>query len=52
MFDAYMMSLKAGALDTKSKTKLKRELFDLKQERKKIEKLANIAKPALANVSQ
>lgn len=52
VFDAYMMSLKAGALDTKTKMKLKRELFDLRQEHKRIEKLANIAKPALPKVSQ
>ena len=44
--DAYMSSLKDGAMDTKTKMALKRRLFELRQEEQKVRRLANIAKPA------
>lgn len=44
--DAYMMAIKSGVMDTKTKMALKRQLMELKQEEMKIRKLVNIAKPA------
>ena len=45
--DAYMSAIKAGAMDTKTKMNLKRRLLELRGEQQRIQKLANIAKPAL-----
>ena len=45
--DAFMQSIKSGAMDTKTRIKLKRELLDLQKEYKRVEKLMNIAKPNL-----
>ena len=44
--DAYMSAIKSGAMDTKTKMKLKCRLLELKQEEQKMRKLVNIAKPA------
>lgn len=44
--DAYMTAIKSGAMDTKTKMKLKCRLLELKQEEQKTRKLVNIAKPA------
>ena len=44
--DAYMLAIKSGMMDTKTKMKLKRQLMELKQEEQKVRKLVNIAKPA------
>ena len=44
--DAYMTAIKSGAMDTKTKMKLKCRLLELKQEEQKVRKLVNIAKPA------
>ena len=44
--DAYMTAIKSGAMDTKTKLKLKRQLLELKQEEQKLRRLVNIAKPA------
>ena len=44
--DAYMTAIKSGAMDTKTKMKLKCRLMELKQEEQKLRKLVNIAKPA------
>ena len=44
--DAFMANIKSGAMDTKTKMALKRRKFDLEKEKAKLEKLANIAKPA------
>ena len=44
--DAYMTAIKSGAMDTKTKMKLKCRLLELKQEEQKMRKLVNIAKPA------
>ena len=42
-----MSAIKSGSkMDAKTKMKLKRQLFDLKQEQQKLQKLVNIAKPA------
>lgn len=49
--DAYMSSIKEGAVDTKTKMGLKRRLFDLRKERGRLERLVNIAKPALMPAS-
>ncbi|XP_059160552.1 kanadaptin-like isoform X2 [Physella acuta] len=45
--DAYMVSIKSGAMDTKTRMKLKGDLLKLKVEEQKLRKLVNIAKPAL-----
>lgn len=51
--DAFMESLKTGTtLDTRTKMKIKRELFELKQQRQKLAKLINIAKPSLPKLMQ
>ena len=44
--DAFMANIKSGAMDTKTKMALKRRKFDLEKEKVRLEKLANIAKPA------
>ncbi|CAL1536937.1 unnamed protein product [Lymnaea stagnalis] len=44
--DAYMVSIKAGAMDTKTRMQLKGDLLKLKMEEQKLRKLVNIAKPA------
>lgn len=44
--DLFMANIKSGAMDTKTKMSLKRRMFDLKQEQMKLQKLANVAKPA------
>ena len=44
--DAYMTAIKSGAMDTKTKLKLKRQLLELRQEEQKLRRLVNIAKPA------
>ena len=45
--DAFMKSIKGGAMDTKTRIKLKRELFDLQKELKRVERLMQAAKPVL-----
>ena len=52
VFDAYMNALKSGALDTKTRTELKRQIFELKQDKMRLEKLSNIAKPALPGMKK
>ena len=44
--DAFMANIKSGAMDTRTKMSLKRRLFDLKKEKTRLEKLANVARPA------
>ncbi|XP_064601680.1 kanadaptin-like [Liolophura sinensis] len=44
--DAYMLSIKSGAMDTKTKMKLKCRQLELKKEELRLRKLINIAKPA------
>jgi len=44
--DAYMMAIKSGMMDTKTKMTFKRQLMVLKQEEQKVRKLVNLAKPA------
>ncbi|GFO30162.1 kanadaptin [Plakobranchus ocellatus] len=44
--DAYMVSIKSGAMDTKTRMQLKGNLMRLKTEEQKLRKLVNIAKPA------
>ncbi|RUS69568.1 hypothetical protein EGW08_022669 [Elysia chlorotica] len=44
--DAYMVSIKSGAMDTKTRIHLKGDLMRLKTEEQKLRKLVNIAKPA------
>ena len=44
--DAYMVSIKSGAMDTKTRMQLKGDLMRLKIEEQKLRKLVNIAKPA------
>ena len=44
--EAYMSAIKRGAMDTKTKMKLKSRLLELKQEKHKLGQLMNIAKPA------
>lgn len=44
--DAYMVSIKSGAMDTKTRLQLKGDLMRLKTEEQKLRKLVNIAKPA------
>lgn len=44
--DAYMSAIKSGAMDTKTKMKLKRQLLELKKEEQKLQKIINVAKPA------
>ena len=44
--DAFMENIKGGAMDTKTKMALKRRIFDLKREQAKLEKLADVARPA------
>ena len=41
-----MENIKGGAMDTKTKMALKRRIFDLKREQAKLEKLADVARPA------
>ena len=43
--DAFMASIKSGAMDTKTKIALKKDLFTLRGEQQKLIKLVNIAKP-------
>ncbi|KAL5009147.1 hypothetical protein ScPMuIL_014728 [Solemya velum] len=43
--DAYMMSIKSGSMDTKTKMKLKGQLLQLRQSEIKLRKLVQIAKP-------
>ena len=45
-----MKSIKGGAMDTKTRIKLKRELFDLQKELKRVERLMQAAKPALPSL--
>ncbi len=49
--DAFMKSIKSGAMDTKTRIKLKRELLDLQKELKRVEKLMTIAKPNLPQLT-
>ncbi|XP_064621223.1 kanadaptin-like [Lineus longissimus] len=44
--DAYMSSIKSGAMDKSMRMKLKARLFELKQEEQKLTRLVNVAKPA------
>jgi hypothetical protein len=44
--DAYMSAIRSGAMDTKTKMKLKRQLLELKREEQKLQKMINVAKPA------
>lgn len=44
--DAYMTAIKSGAMDTKTRMKIKRQIFDLRKEQQRLQKLVNIAKPA------
>ena len=44
--DAYMTALKSGAMDTKTRMKVKRQIFDLRKEEQRLQRLVNIAKPA------
>ena len=44
--DAFMANIKSGAMDTRTKMSLKRRLFDLNKEKTRLEKLANLARPA------
>lgn len=43
--DAYMTSIKSGAMDTKTRMKLKRDLIELRKEELRLQKMANIARP-------
>ena len=43
--DAYMSAIKAGAMDTKTRLFLKRELLALRKEEQRLSNLVNIAKP-------
>ena len=43
--DAFMASIKSGAMDTKTKMELKKQLFTLRTEQQRLIKLVNIAKP-------
>ena len=45
-----MHAIKSGAMDTKTRIRLKRELLDLQKEYKRVEKLMNIAKPNLSKL--
>ncbi len=49
--DAFMKSIKSGVMDTKTRIRLKRELLDLQKDFKRVEKLMNVAKPNLPNLS-
>lgn len=40
-----MANIKSGEMDTRTKMSLKRRLFDLRKEKARLEKLANVAKP-------
>ncbi|CAG5127386.1 unnamed protein product [Candidula unifasciata] len=44
--EAYMVSIKAGAMDTKTRIQLKGELLRLRAEEQRLRRLVNIAKPA------
>ncbi|XP_022335105.1 kanadaptin-like [Crassostrea virginica] len=44
--DAYMSAIKSGAMDTKTKMKLKRQLLELRKEEQKLQRMVNVAKPA------
>ncbi|XP_035824464.1 kanadaptin isoform X2 [Aplysia californica] len=44
--DAYMNSIKSGAMDTKTRMRLKGDLLRLRVEEQKLRKLVNIAQPA------
>ena len=44
--DAYMNSIKAGAMDTKTRMRLKGELLKAKAEEQRLRRLVNIARPA------
>jgi hypothetical protein len=43
--DAFMASIKSGAMDTKTKLGLKKQLFSLRTEHQRLVRLVNIAKP-------
>lgn len=50
--DAYMTAIKSGSLDTKTRTAIKRRLVDAKREQQRLQKLANIAKPAMPQLTR
>ena len=43
--DAFMASIKSGAMDTKTRMSLKKQIFGLKTEQQRLIRLVNIAKP-------
>ena len=46
--DAFMMSIKSGGLDTKTRTQMKHKLVELRQKCGRLERLVHIAKPSAA----
>ncbi|KAL8590306.1 hypothetical protein ACOMHN_006422 [Nucella lapillus] len=44
--DAYMMAIRAGVMDTKTRLSLKRELLTLRTEEQRLRKLVSLARPA------
>ena len=45
--DAFMSTIKAGCMDTKTKMTLKCSLVELRREQMRLKKLVNITKPVM-----